>query len=68
MLIFQGTKDPLVPYRQAFQLAEALTAAGVSGRIELLVGAGHGWQGEEFERTIRETFEFFDRHLKPPLP
>ena len=65
VLIFQGTKDPLVPYRQAFKLAEALTSAGVPGRIELLVGAGHGWQGEEFERTIEETFEFFDRHLKP---
>lgn len=66
VLAFQGTKDPLVPYRQALRLAEALTAAGVPGRVELLVGAGHGWQGEEYDRTMKETFEFFDRHLKAP--
>jgi acetyl esterase/lipase len=64
VLIFQGTKDPLVPYTQAVKLTEALTAAGVPGRVELLVGSGHGWQGEEFERTMEETFEFFDRNLK----
>jgi acetyl esterase/lipase len=66
VLAFQGTKDPLVPYRQALRLAEALTVAGVPGRVELLVGAGHGWQGEEHDRTMKETFEFFDRHLKAP--
>lgn len=68
VLIFQGTKDPLVPYTQAVKLTEALTASGVSGRVELLVGSGHGWQGEEFARTMEDTFEFFDRYLKPPSP
>jgi acetyl esterase/lipase len=68
VLAFQGTKDPLVPFKQALRLAEALTVAGVPGRVELLVGAGHGWQGEEHDRTMKETFEFFDRHLKTPTP
>ena len=67
VLAFYGTKDELVPYRQAMRLAEALTTAGVSGRVELLVGEGHGWQGEEHDRTMKETFEFFDRHLKAPM-
>jgi len=64
VLTFQGTKDPLVPYTQAIKLAEAMNAAGVPGRVELLVGAQHGWAGAELERTVDETFRFFDRYLK----
>ena len=41
-----------------------MTAAGVPGRVELLVGAQHGWGGAELERTRAETFRFFDRYLK----
>ena len=41
-----------------------MTAAGVPGRVELLVGAEHGWGGDEMEHTIGETFRFFDRYLK----
>ncbi|MGP0066902.1 MAG: alpha/beta hydrolase fold domain-containing protein [Isosphaeraceae bacterium] len=64
ILTFQGTKDPLVPFTQAIELAEAMTAAGVPGRVELLVGAQHGWGGAEMEHTRDQTFRFFDRHLK----
>lgn len=65
ILTFQGTKDPLVPHTQAVELADAMTAAGVPGRVELMVGAGHGWGGDELGHTLTETFGFFDRHLKP---
>jgi acetyl esterase/lipase len=64
VLTFQGTKDPLVPYTQAIKLADAMNSAGVAGRVELLIGAQHGWAGAELDRTINETFQFFDRHLK----
>jgi acetyl esterase/lipase len=64
VLTFQGTKDPLVPFTQAIKLAEAMTSSGVPGRVELLVGAQHGWGGAELERTKSETFRFFDRYLK----
>jgi acetyl esterase/lipase len=64
ILTFQGTKDPLVPFTQAIELAEAMTAAGVAGRVELLVGAQHGWSGAELERSRAETFRFFDRYLQ----
>jgi acetyl esterase/lipase len=63
-LIFQGTKDILVPYEQAFEMATALTKVGVPGRVELLLGAGHGWRGEEFEETQRKALAFFDEHLR----
>jgi acetyl esterase/lipase len=64
ILTLQGTKDPLVPHSQAYRLADALTNAGAPGRVELLVGAGHGWGGGEMKRTAEETFAFFDRYLK----
>ena len=66
VLTFQGTKDPLVPHTQAFKLAEAMTAAGVPGRVEVIVGAGHGWGGDDLQRTKSETFTFFDQYLKAP--
>ena len=65
ILTFQGTKDPLVPHTQAIVLAEAMSAAGVPGRVELMVGAGHGWGGGEMDHTRAETFGFFDTYLKP---
>ena len=68
VLTFHGTKDPLVPHTQAVKLADALTAAGVPGRVELLVGAGHGWGGKELDHTMAETFAFFKRYLEPAQP
>ncbi len=64
VLTFQGTKDPLVPFNQAIKLAEAMTSAQVPGRVELLIGAQHGWGGTELEQTVDESFRFFDRYLK----
>jgi acetyl esterase/lipase len=64
MLLFQGTKDSLVPHDQAVQMADALTKAGVPGRVELLLGQEHGWGGKLLEHTTRETVAFFDEHLK----
>jgi acetyl esterase/lipase len=64
MLLLQGTKDPLVPHDQAVRMADALTKVGVPGRVELLLGAGHGWGGAESQRTVAESFAFFDQYLK----
>jgi acetyl esterase/lipase len=64
VLTFQGTKDPLVPFTQAIKLAEKMNSMGVPGRVELLVGAQHGWGGPELERTADETYRFFERYLK----
>jgi acetyl esterase/lipase len=63
-LIYQGTKDPLVPHTQAYKMADALTAAGVPGRVELLLGAGHGWGGKDLEHTLKGSLDFFNEHLK----
>jgi acetyl esterase/lipase len=70
MLLFQGTKDPLVPHTQAYRMLDAMTKAGVAGRGELLVGAGHGWfvESPEFKRTIEATLAFLQQHLKVVAP
>ncbi|MEX0978975.1 MAG: alpha/beta hydrolase [Pirellulales bacterium] len=64
LLCFYGTDDPLVSYDQAFQITKALDDADVPGRVELLLGAGHGWGGKELERTIDATARFFDENLQ----
>lgn len=65
MLLFQGTRDPLVPYDQMFEMATALTEAGVPGRIELLLLKSHGWGGEELARTQAAAFDFLRLNLSP---
>ncbi len=64
LLCFFGSADPLVSYDQAFGISDALAKAGVPGRVELLLGAGHSWPEPEMSRTIAATIEFFDTHLK----
>ncbi len=66
MLLLQGTKDPLVDHSQAIIMVEAMTKAGVPGRVELLIGAGHGWGGAEMRRTSDATLAWFDQYLKKP--
>lgn len=65
ILTFHGTRDPLVPHDQSTRLAAAMSKVGLPGRIELLVGAGHGWTGAEMRRTMDETYDFFEEHLRP---
>lgn len=68
ILSFQGTQDPLVPHNQVYRLVDAMTKAGVGGRAEFLIGAGHGWIGAELLRSANEMRAFFDLHLKGRLP
>ena len=68
MLLFQGTRDPLIPTTQAFKMADKMTEAELPGRVELLIGAGHGWGNPEQDRTMRVMMEFFERHLSPQRP
>jgi acetyl esterase/lipase len=63
-LLIQGTKDGLVPWTQATYMADALTKAGVVGRVDLILGANHGWVGDELKRTTDETWAFFEQFLR----
>jgi acetyl esterase/lipase len=64
VLAFHGAKDDLVPPSQAFALMQKLSAAGVPGRVEFVLGAGHGFSGADWERAWKEALEFLDAHLK----
>lgn len=66
VMIFQGSKDPIVLVEQAHILDDALKAAGVESRLEILEGAGHGWSGPERERTTKMAIEFFREKLNAP--
>ncbi len=63
LLIFHGTKDRIVPHSQAVKMGNAMSKAGIDGRVELLLGADHGWGEPDRQRTIDATFRFFRRHL-----
>jgi len=67
ILHIQGTKDNLVPHTQIYLMIDAMTAAGVPGRADLIAGAGHGWGNPELTRTLEATYAFFDLHLKPKV-
>jgi len=64
MLLFAGTLDPLIPTNQATKMADALTKEGVPGRIELLLGQGHGFDGPAMVHCIGRMNEFLDQQLK----
>jgi len=66
MLLFQGMADPLVPYNQATIMAEAMAKAQIPGRVELIMNAGHGWNGPELTRCVDATVAFLEIHLKAP--
>jgi len=64
VLTFHGTADPIVPVEQARRLHDVLKKAGVSERLELIEGAGHGWNEEQRARIDKIVLEFMDQKLK----
>ncbi|MFO0947522.1 MAG: alpha/beta hydrolase [Planctomycetota bacterium] len=67
VLTFHGTRDPQVSYAQAVLLDSVLRQHGVISRLELLKGVGHGWKGEEFDRTQQIALEFLNQHVRDRL-
>ncbi len=63
-LSFMGTKDPLVPHDQGVTLTNKLTEAKVPGRVEFILGAGHGFAPEEMQRTLKASKEFLKEQLQ----
>jgi dipeptidyl aminopeptidase/acylaminoacyl peptidase len=53
-----------VPVSQARHLHDILQKAGVPNRLQIIKGAGHGWQSEDAERVEKLTLEFLSTELK----
>lgn len=64
VLTFHGTVDPIVPVAQAHRLHVALKNANVRERLELIEGAGHGWNEDQRKRIDQITYEFLDAIFK----
>lgn len=62
ILIMQGDQDPLVPVQQSEALHKALKKEGVDSTLQIIKGAGHGFTGDEAQKTVAA---FFVKHLKP---
>jgi len=63
-LIVHGAKDIRVPIAQSQALRDALKAAGVEANLELIAGAGHGFNAEQQARALPLVLTFFNKHLK----
>ena len=45
--------------------AEMLKDAGATAEMITVRGEGHGWTGREMKRTMADTYDFFEEHLRP---
>jgi acetyl esterase/lipase len=64
-LLFHGRNDPLIPPSQSEGFRDALAAAGVEARLEIVETNTHGF-GRFPPDMMTQTRAFFTRHLKPP--
>jgi len=64
-LIMHGDEDKVVDIQQSEILEEKLRKAGVSVKLEVLKGQGHGFRTRESLESVRT---FFKEQLKPHAP
>ena len=65
VLMVHGDEDRLVPLRNSERMSEALDGVGVSNKVVVLEGAGHGFRGAHRDRARTETVAFLTAHLAP---
>jgi len=66
ILMFQGTRDPLVNHDQALDMLEKLNRVGRAAEVVFLVGQGHGpWREPYLTDTYNSSVRFIDRHFRP---
>lgn len=65
VLSLQGSADNLCPPQQAELLHAALKKAGVTEKLVIYEGAGHGLNGEHGRKALVEMAAFLNKHVKP---
>ncbi|MEI6168666.1 MAG: alpha/beta hydrolase [bacterium] len=63
-LLFHGTEDKLVPVDQSKRLAEKLKGVGVSVRVVVLEGEGHGFTDAYNQVCMKQMLDFLDKRLR----
>lgn len=63
-ITFHGTRDDIVPYTHAILLDRTLRQKGVTSHLEVMIGSGHGWLGDDLAHTQKLAFQFLNTHLK----
>jgi acetyl esterase/lipase len=70
-LVLQGTRDLLVPHRQATRYAERLESLGAPIELHIVEEAPHGFDrvapGDEAKRLIERSREFLCERLSGPV-
>ena len=61
-LLFHGDKDELVPLQQSETFFARLQESGVTSKLEVRKGAGHGWL--TIFSDLNDIADWFDVHLK----
>ena len=65
VLLFQGDMDPFVSLDHALKLKKKLEEASVPHELVVVKGGGHGFAGEDQERTIQQMMDFLGAILRP---
>ncbi len=65
-LLIAGDKDELVPIEHSRNIQAAFEKANVTSRLVEVVGAGHGFQGEDAKNTTDEMANWFVSQLAKP--
>jgi acetyl esterase/lipase len=63
-LCIHGTEDEYVALEQSEWIVERLKRAGVEATLLVMKGAGHGFEGEAYDKADQAMIDFFDAHLK----
>ncbi|PHS03206.1 MAG: peptidase S9 [Blastopirellula sp.] len=62
-LLIAGDQDTLVPVAHSKNIFAEFQKQKVTSELMILEGAGHGFRGEDFTRSIQATTDWFDKHL-----
>jgi len=62
-LLIHGDQDDDVLILESTTMHEALTRSSVKSRLVTVVGANHGFYGEDADKALRETVDWFEKHL-----
>ncbi len=64
-LLMHGDQDPGVPLEQSQRFHQKLKDAGVSSKLHIVKGAGHGGKGFQTPEVRQVILKFFNQYLRP---